>query len=73
MFAEIYTDADAGVYEVALACDKIYMAEGAMMEIIGPRMVSRPIRDCWTSWACSSTCCAWERARGLMSRLPTRE
>ena len=29
VFAEIYTYAGAGVYQVALACDRIYMAEGA--------------------------------------------
>ena len=28
VFAEIYTYASAGVYQVALACDRIYMAEG---------------------------------------------
>ena len=39
VYAEIYTGADAGVYQVALACDKIYMAEGTDMEIVGPRMI----------------------------------
>jgi len=39
VYAEIYTGADAGVYQVALACDRIYMAEGTDMEIIGPRMI----------------------------------
>jgi protease IV len=39
VYAEILTAADAGGYQVALACDKIYMAQGAELEIVGPAMV----------------------------------
>jgi protease IV len=39
VYAEILTGADAGGYQVALACDKIFMAQGAELEIVGPAMV----------------------------------
>ncbi|MCC6125464.1 MAG: signal peptide peptidase SppA [Pirellulales bacterium] len=41
VYAELLDGADSGVYQVALACDKIYMPEGTEIEILGPRMVRR--------------------------------
>jgi protease-4 len=39
VFAELLDGADSGVYQIALACDKIYMPEGTEIEIVGPRMI----------------------------------
>lgn len=39
VFAEILNGADSGIYQVAMACDKIYMPEGTEIEILGPRMI----------------------------------
>jgi protease-4 len=41
VYAELLSGADAGVYQVALACDKIYMPEGTGIEILGPRMAKQ--------------------------------
>ncbi len=39
VFAELLDGADSGVYQVAIACDKIYMPEGTEIEILGPRVI----------------------------------
>jgi protease IV len=39
VYAELLDGADSGVYQVASACDKIYMPEGTEIEILGPHMI----------------------------------
>ncbi|MCY2993764.1 MAG: signal peptide peptidase SppA [Planctomycetota bacterium] len=38
VYAELHSGAESGAYQVAVACDKIYMPEGTDLEILGPRV-----------------------------------
>ena len=73
VYAEIYTGADAGVYQVALACDRIYMAEGTDMEIVGPRIIRQHFKGLLDKLGMQFDVLRVGSCKALMNRLPTRK
>lgn len=45
VYAELHSGADASAFQVAVACDKIFMPEGTDLEILGPRVAIQHYKD----------------------------